>query len=234
MLFNGISSAELGIQVEHPPAYEYPEKDVDIIHVPGRNGDIIVDKGSFQNVDRTYQLAVGPDEVDYTVLANRLSEWLHSAVGYARLEDTYEPEYFRLALYQEKAKITNILQRAGRVTVTFLCKPQRYLKTGEQSIHFSSRGTLHNPTKFASAPRITVKGTGDGILGIGGYTVGISPIDGEIVLDSEIQDAYRGTVNCNAAITLSDGFPKLQSGENEISFSGGITSVEVIPRWWTL
>ena len=29
-------------------------------------------------------------------------------------------------------------------------------------------------------------------------------------------------------------FPKLVPGSNTISFSGGITSVEIIPRWWTI
>ena len=53
-------------------------------------------------------------------------------------------------------------------------------------------------------------------------------------IDSELQDAYKGTTNCNSLVTLSNGFPKLIKGENEISFSGGITSVEVIPKWWTL
>jgi phage-related protein len=40
--------------------------------------------------------------------------------------------------------------------------------------------------------------------------------------------------NRNSTITLNNGFPKLVPGENNISFSGGITSVEVIPKWWTL
>ena len=56
-----------------------------------------------------------------------------------------------------------------------------------------------------------------------------------MVIDSELQDAYHGTSNWNKNITLNDRrFPKLKAGENLISFSGGITSVEVIPRWWTL
>ena len=53
-------------------------------------------------------------------------------------------------------------------------------------------------------------------------------------MDSDIQDVYRGTVNRNADVILSEGFPQLIPGENGIVWTGGITYVEVVPRWWTL
>lgn len=234
IIFNGISSMDYHIQVEHPPSYEIPSKDYDITHVPGRNGDIFIDKGSYQNVGRSYEIAVGSLEMDFTKLANGISEWLHSASGYGRLEDSYEPDYYRLAVYEESVTIENILQHAGRVTVSFNCKPQRFLKSGEQSAVFTGVGQLFNPTGFQSLPIINVYGNGGGILGVGGYKVIISAIGSSITIDSEMQDVYSGTMNRNSSVTLSKGFPKLVPGNNEISFSGGITSVEVIPKWWTL
>lgn len=83
-------------------------------------------------------------------------------------------------------------------------------------------------------PTIIVKGSGKGVLQIGKYTVTISDINSLVTIDCELQDAYNGTANRNSTITLSNGFPKLVSGTNSIAFSGGITSVEVIPKWWTL
>ena len=119
--FDGVSSQELSILVEHPPSYEYPKKDLEIVHVPGRNGDVVLDKGSWQNVDRSYEIAaVGPEET-FAAISARISKWLHSPAGYARLEDTYEPEYFRMAFYQESNTIKNLLTCAGRVTIKFNC-----------------------------------------------------------------------------------------------------------------
>ncbi len=234
VIFNGISSREYDIQVEHPPGYETPEKDYDITHVPGRNGDIVIDNGSYQNVSRTYQIAVGSLQKNFTTMANYISEWLHSTSGYARLEDSYEPDYYRLAYYEESGNIENILEHAGRATIAFNCKPQRFLKSGDQTFTFTGKGVLRNPTRFESLPIINVKGSGSGALQIGSYTVTISAINTSITIDSEIQDAYSGTINRNSLVTLSNGFPKLTAGENTISYSGGITSVEVIPKWWTL
>lgn len=232
--FNGVSSKDLGIQVEHPPGYQTPVKDYDKIHVPGKNGDVIVYKGSYKNVSRSYGIAIGNLERDYTEMANSVSEWLNSTNGYARLEDSYEPEYYRLAIYEESMSLSNLFHHGGRATINFNCKPQRFLKSGDHKIIISTNTSLKNPTKFDSLPIITVRGSGSAELQIGAYHVSITDIGESIVIDSEIQDCYSGTINKNPYVKLVNGYPKLSQGVNEISFSGDITEVEVIPKWWTL
>lgn len=136
IIFNGISSKEYDIQVEHPPGYQTPERDCDIIHVPGRNGDIVINKGSYKNVERSYEIAVGSLEKYFVDLVNPVSEWLHSGIGYCRLEDSYEPEYYRSAMFNEAIDIENIQFHGGRTTITFDCKPQRFFKSGDEPIIF--------------------------------------------------------------------------------------------------
>lgn len=234
IIYNGLSSKDFGIVVEHPPNYELPERNYDTYHVPGRNGDVIVDLGSYNNVDRSYEIAVGDLDKWFPEMAMKVSAWLHSGSGYARLEDSYEASHYRLASYHESVSIENILFHGGRATIHFNCKPQRFLKAGDKKRTFKKAGIIHNPTSFSSEPIITVYGTGSGVLVIGGYTVTISDIGSTVVINSELQDAYKGAENRNPYVTLSSNFPRLVPGDNRISFSGGITSVEVIPKWWTL
>ncbi len=236
IIFNGVSSLDCHVQVEHPPGYETPERDYEVTHVPGRNGDILMDKGSFKNVTRTYQIAVCGSAESFAGMANQVSEWLHSVAGYARLEDSYEPEYYRIAMYEGSVEIENLFAKAGRASISFNCKPQRFLKSGEQTVRFVGKGKIFNPTRFMALPVITVKGSGRGILNVGGFTVSISDIAASITINCDIQDVYSGTQNRNSAVTFMTNrvFPKLSPGDNEISYSGGITSVEVIPNWWTL
>ena len=229
--FNGSSSEGIFV-VEHPPEYEIPEREYEIVPVPGRNGDLVFDKGSYKNVDRSYDIAVGKIGGDYTTLVNPISKWLHSTSGYARLEDSYEPDYYKLAMYSEKKSFSNIYQQAGRATITFNRKPQRFLKSGDTKI--TNPTSIINPTTFDSSPIITVRGTGNGVLHIGAFIITITNIINFITLNSEIGDAYNGLINLNDYIVLSNGFPKLVPGSNTISFSGGITSVEIIPKWWTI
>ena len=233
--FNGKSSQDYGIQVEHPPEYEIPEREYEIIAIPGRNGDPVIDKGSFKNVNRSYQIAIGSRQSDFTTLANKISTWLHSTSGYARLEDSYEPDYYKIAMYAESNNVQNILEHAGRATINFNRKPERFLKSGEYKTIFNSSGNIFNPTGFVSKPIITVRGNGNGVLHVGGCTVSITNIINFIDIDSDIEDSYNGTTNLNLYVTLDNKeYPKLVPGDNSISFTGGITSVEVMPKWWTI
>lgn len=233
IVYNGKSSKDYSILVEHPPGYEYPEKDLEITHVPGRNGDIVYDTGSYQNVDREYEIAVPAIRERYEVMANKISEWLHSARTYARLEDTYEPEYYRLAIYKESNTIECLLRGAGRATVLFNCKPQRFLKSGEEAVKINGRAYLLNPTGFESKPIIKMNVTAPTTLYVNGTTIQITEACSDLVINSDIQNCYAGTLNKNGIVKLSK-FPVLGPGGNEISYVSGISDLEIIPNWWTL
>lgn len=235
--YNGVASYDLGIVIEHPPNYELPERDYETIHVPGKNGDVFIDSGSFKNVNRTYEIAIGGRDANFAKLSSKISKWLYSSNGYARLEDSYEPDYYRMAAFRNTDEIENVYGEAGKLKVVFDCKPQRFLKSGEAPVTVPSGSVITNPTTFASLPLITVRGssTGSGVLIIGDYTVRIQNVRSQIVLNCELQDAYNGIVNRNGDIVLDGNrFPQLVPGDTEIQFNGAIQSVEVIPKWWTV
>ena len=83
-------------------------------------------------------------------------------------------------------------------------------------------------------PLIQITGTGAGQLVVGNSQVSISDMTGTITLDCDVQNAYNGTLNLNNNITIIGGWPVLEPGQTAISFSGGITAVEITPRWWSL
>lgn len=232
--YNGISTDEVGIVVETPPNYEIPERNYEIIPVPGRNGDIIIDLNSYKNVVREYDIAIGEEDGDFSVLSSKIANWLYSGHGYLRLEDSYLPEYYMMAAVIAPNNIINILQQAGRATVQFNRKPQRFLKSGDRPIIVTKQTTLFNPTQFNSKPLIIVNGTGSGVVNIGGYSVKIDNLEDEITIDCELEESYKGTNNQNNKVTLSNGYPLLVPRDNIVNFSGGITKVTIIPRWWTI
>ena len=231
IIFNNKSSADCRIQVAHPPGYAYPERDYTITHIPGRNGDIIQDNGCYKNVERTYEVSFDVPNEDFATYANAVSAWLHSTTGYARLEDSYEPNYYRMATYQESNIFENLYNQAGTATIVFECKPQRFLKTGDNTITIQNSLTIMNPTGFEAYPLFKVTGT-SGVLTVNGNSITFSSINDFIMLDCELQDAYKESINKNS--TISGTFPVLKPGSNTISWTGGITSVTMKPRWWTI
>ena len=231
IIFNNKSSADCRIQVAHPPGYAYPERDYTITHIPGRNGDIIQDNGCYKNVERTYEVSFDAPNEDFATYANAVSAWLHSTTGYARLEDSYEPNYYRMAVYQESNIFENLYNQAGTATIVFECKPQRFLKTGDNIITIQNSLTIMNPTGFEAYPLFKVTGT-SGVLTVNGNSITFSSIDDFVMLDCELQDAYKENINKNS--TISGTFPVLKTGSNTISWTGDISSVTMKPRWWTI
>ena len=231
IIFNNKSSADCRIQVAHPPGYAYPERDYTITHIPGRNGDIIQDNGCYKNVERTYEVSFDAPNEDFATYANAVSAWLHSTTAYARLEDSYEPNYYRMATYQESNIFENLYNQAGTATIVFECKPQRFLKTGDNTITIQNSLTIMNPTGFEAYPLFKVTGT-SGVLTVNGNSITFSSIDDFVMLDCELQDAYKEHINKNS--TISGTFPVLKTGSNTISWTGDISSVTMKPRWWTI
>ena len=229
----GKTSDTLGVVVEHYPVRVVPERALTETEIAGRNGALIQYDGNWSNYEQEYEVYISAEKTGLVRAARAVAEWLSAPVGYQRLEDSYEPDVYRMAYYAGGQDIESILNRFGRATISFNCKPQRYLKSGEATKTLTGSGTLTNITQFDALPIITVYGSGVGTVTVNDTTVSISEIDSYIVLDCELMDAYKGTVNKNPYISAAD-FPVLKAGVNNISFTGGVTSLDIVPRWWTI
>ena len=232
LTFNGRSTHEFGIFISGESTYSAPERNVLSQEVAGRNGSLLFDMGNFKNISVKYPSYIVED------LPSRIRDFLNfagSQIGYQRLEDTYHPYEYRMARFKTNPSIdtAGYMNRSGKFTLDFDCKPQRFLKSGENAVEFSTNGIILNRTNFPSKPFIKVYGTGTGSVGIGSETISITNLDGYMDIDCEIMDAYKGAVNCNKDVSFTDDIV-LNPGENNISFNGGITSIEITPRWFII
>lgn len=231
LIFDGVHSDTYGAFLIGNGIYNAPEREYERISIPGRNGDLLIDNGRYSNLELEY------DAIIHSNLNENLSNLKNifmSKTGYRRLEDTFYPDEFRLAQYSgifETEKL--IVGDVAHFKLRFDCKPQRFLKSGETTVTFSSNGNLSNPTQMTALPLVRVYGTGQ--LTIGGNTIKINTNSSYTDIDCDLQDAFRGSTNCNGNIELSSGkFFELKSGSNSVSLGSGITSVIITPRWWRL
>ena len=165
-----------------------------------------------------------------TSAAKSIATWLLSPSGYQRLEDTYDPDVFRMAVYTGPIEIENWMLTYGRATLDFDCMPQRWLKSGEIPVSVKNGDVILNQWQKAK-PLLIV--SGNGTLEINDSVIQISGTSGQYFIDCETENAYQNGISLNANLTVENNlFPVLRNGETQISFTG-IDSLQIVPRWWS-
>lgn len=241
--FDGRNSLDSGVYITGQAVFNAPERVVEMVTVPGRNGAIAIDQGRFENIEVTYPAGCfAESQQDFAEKIASLRNELASRYTYKRLTDTYNPDEFRLGLYRSGLEASAVrYNTAGEFDIVFDCKPQRWLVSGETEVAFTGAGSISNPTLFEAKPMLKV--TGAGVLTIGSYTLSIaagsSPSTQEIYIDCETQEAWEivgaGKLSRNDYIqNAGEEFPVLSAGANTVTLGSGITRVVITPRWWRI
>lgn len=246
--FNGVSSATYGLLVNNVTNFGSPARVVEKVQVPYRNGDLLIDTGTYNNYIVTYQVALINN---FTADARSLAAWLLAPQGYQNLTDSYNTGETRKAAYYNELDYTiEHLNRYGKATISFDCKPQRFLDSGETLIEIDTAGdvTVSNPTVFTAKPEIWIKGSAGDTCHIGQYDITLAssftqpPATNGVYVDCENMQCYvvkpmlGGTnliINMNAYVQMPSGFPVLGSGNTTVN-KDTMTKVDIKPRWWRL
>jgi len=234
IIWAGKSSQDFGIVVENPPAIKRPARKFTKYSVPGRNGDIVEQQDAWDNYTQTYTIwAGGNDYGSAPITYSAISSWLLSPKGYQRLEDNFEPDIFREAYFVGPVEADNLLTKVGRCDLSFVCKPQRFLKIGEKTTSYLLSGSeLYNPTQFDAKPLIKVTGSGSGTVTLNGVTMTITGMTDYLYIDCEAQNVYRlESENKNSLV--SGSFPTIAPGKNTLTFTG-VTQIDITPKYFMI
>lgn len=196
LIFDGIDLEErFGLLVDGEATWPKPKRDRELVHVPGRNGDLIFDNGCWENVEITYRFLI---KDGWQEKFDEFANWLCRHRGYYKLEDPKRhPDCYRMAEFADSIDPTLwFTTRTGVFDLTFNCKPQQFLYSGESPIMLMYPRVVANELSCCLLP---VAGEGwvrlTPHLGTAGtYTMVISVLNSSKVVISEIEP-----------ITLQDG-----------------------------
>ena len=226
---DGIDARSAGIQLQAPIEFSEAVPVVEAQTIPGRNGDLIWETGSYENRSGSAPCFCLQKDVENAI--SFAGRFLMGKKGYRRLETSDDPDHYWMARVENSPQIAMRLRTLSPFEIGFDCKPQRFVKDGENAVVFTANGTIFNQYGQVALPFITMHGQGAGRLTIGDYVVEVKELDGRLCLDSDTQNAYNDIGNQNMNIN-APAFPVLGDGEIPIAFSGGIEKIEIIPRWW--
>ena len=227
LTFDSVLSSTYGIYITGEAVFNAPTRDVNMITIPGRNGLFAQDNGRFDNITVTYPAGLfGATEADFRAGIEALRDQFCSRVGYKKLSDDYNPNEFRMAVYKSGLEVTPETLRAGTFDLTFECKPQRFLTSGETKTTITNLVTLTNPTPYDAKPLIETTGTGT--LTITNHTTNESSaitVDSVNLGEVQIADAMTGTKRPGQTFSVTDTIDSsvLNSGD-DIVLNGMVVS----------
>lgn len=162
-IFNGHSSEEFGIRIEKKPVLNRSSRKFQSASVPGRNGNIYQLEDAWNEVIQPYEIFAGDNQEGAVIPSfTAIMEWLNSADGYAKLQDTYDPEHYRMAIFVDATNIASEWHDFGRATINFRCRPEHYIE--QDPIEVDDGDIITNETNHVAKPLITLTGSGPSSL----------------------------------------------------------------------
>lgn len=219
LIFGGVNSADYGIYITGSGVYNAPKRAVENIVVPGRNGLLTIDQGRYENITVEYPaFAFGKTREEFQQKITAFRNAIMPQIGYQRLEDTYHPDEYRMALYAEGLNVdVKPYGSSGKFTLSFNCKPQRFLRDGEHTVAKANGEKIINPTPYESSPMLEVEGYGT--IGFNGYEINIeNGTLGEVTL----WNGYANAVE-NSSIDKTVSIPPGLLNNGDTFFINGYT-----------
>ncbi|MGE1027886.1 phage tail protein, partial [Bacillus sp. GMs2/2] len=214
-------ASSYGLGLVGRPVIPTAKQKVEHIEIPGRHGSL-TKKGAYENV---------PFKVKFNMLERenikpfirRAKPWLLQGKTLFFTDD----DVHRKIKHVEMGDITTEIEEHGEFEVDFTLDPFEY--TEDVNLKLTKPDVIYNPGTIESDPKFWIVGNGTFRITINDVSFQIKDVNGSVVIDSEVLEAYTDTISMNNKMVGQ--FPIFNMGENKIEWSGSIQFMEIRPRW---
>ena len=219
--YNRKTNVQFDLVVTNFEQRKRPEEQIEVIDIEGRNGSLVDRHGVYRSYQRTIEMVNLTEDKKPLV-----HKWLS---GRGILRTSEDPAGFSFVDVLDTIERKYIGERHSFIAVTFLCEPHFYLDAGMLPIEITTQKSLMNIGTDSAEPLIKVYGTGNGQILINEQVIPLTGIEQHLTIDTKLQIVHKDGLP--AGRKMSGPFPVLGEGQNLISFTGGITKLELTPRW---
>lgn len=217
-IFNNISSEDYLMVNKLPPIIK-AQKDIEKIEIDGRDGFLTQSNGTYKGTIKTVECTIMDlEQLDFICM------WLD---GSADVIFSNEPTKVYKATIINQIPFEKIAATFHTLIIQFECQPHKY-STDNNLVTLTSISTIFNPGA-KSKPVIKIYGTGPITLFINNNVINLTNVVDYVTIDSDIMDCFKDTMLKNN--DMSGEFPELSPGNNEISWTGSVTKIEIKPNW---
>ncbi len=224
LVYNEMSSDDLGFDIIERPIIPSPVKRVQEIHAPERNGTLYKELGYESipiSIDCNFYTA---DNIKDSY--RKIKKWVNSSID-NKLRFSDDLNYFYKVEKADISGFTTELIEFGKFTINFTLDPFMYREDGLDKILIST--ILYNQFEECQ-PIYYIQGEGVLTLVVNGITIKAN-VGQNLIINTEKGLCYRtdGTMN-NTALTGKYKDLLIKEGINTFSWTSGFT-VEIVPNW---
>lgn len=226
IIFNNISSNDIGLNVTKRPSKPSPKKEYEEVIIPGKDGQLYRDKG-YRDIEITIPfnfISKNPGMWDKDF--RKVKAWLLKITDKKLIfSDDIEVFYKVKKISIETPE--RILKKIGKFNVVFTCDPYTYIANGADLIELNN--TIFN-YYLDSKPIYYIEGEGLLNITVNGKTVNVN-VGQNITIDTELGLCFRsdGTIN-NIALEGKYEDLLLKEGENTFMYNTGF-NINISTNW---
>lgn len=211
VIWNQKNFKDLGIIVEYIPKISKPKKRITQYEVPGRNGFLSVDEGTYEAF--SLQLECHAKEgADYNEICSFLD-------GYGTLSFDGKKQY--TAIINNSIEFEKV-QMFKKFIVSFLVNPIcEDIQAKKFNVTSSGENLIINDTYADIEPVITLTCSGNISITINHQTFYLNNTSGTYILDCKEKEITKAGIN--SSNLMNGNFIKLSKGINTIEYTGAIT-----------
>ena len=184
-IFRGKNSLDMGVIVTSMPDVYKPKRRVSTQEIPGRDGVLHVDEGTYENYNKVVECAV----VERANL-DGICAWLD---GSGEAIFSTEPDKVYRVRVDNQISIGKMLQYFQKFQVTFDTYPFKYsVNAADDFVMLTKPSLLRNRGTVAAEPKIKIYGTGSVVLTINGKEHRLDGLQEYVVLESEMMEVLDG------------------------------------------
>ncbi|KGN00823.1 distal tail protein Dit [Clostridium botulinum] len=227
--FNGYNSyKDFGLVMEKIPSIPTAEKIIRNINIEGMQEPLIEEQG-YKNTRIIISFGFKSDDPG---IIRAIKSWLMNFKD-NKLTFSSDTDIFYKVKDVKVSDVVTKIRTIKRLQVQFTLDPFVYYYKGLEVIEIANSTTLISP-EFAtnSMPIVDIFGNGDITLNINKQKIYFRNVEEKITINNVLQECYKDTINCNNK--MCGEFPQLDPGENNITWSGNIDKIIIIPNWRTI
>ena len=191
LIFNGYQAENLGFIVVEGAPEILAQESYERIEVEGRNGSLLINKGSYPDIEKTFTITAIDymDDNNIEDMIDSIKKWLFNVTD-NRLFYAFKNKYniVKKVIFNENIRTT--FEQFGDFQVTFLCEPFYYIEEERIEIAGANESDVTykftNNGDFESFPYIRVYGTGDVSFDLNGVSISMENVQEFVDIDSKL------------------------------------------------